>query len=86
MLTICNGRKLVVLLLSMAKLNDEAIHEIARKQRRAAQPDMSTNWRLSSLIQTFNNPAQLALAVSKTERLSRAALPRTPYALTQRHS
>jgi hypothetical protein len=42
----------------MAKLNVETIHEIASKQRRASRPDQSANWRLSILLQTFNDPAK----------------------------
>lgn len=42
----------------MPRLTEQAIREIAEKRSRASIPDMAASWRMSSLLQTFNSPAQ----------------------------
>lgn len=40
----------------MAKLSDKSIRDIIDRRQRLSAPDVAVNWRMSSLVQTFNEP------------------------------
>lgn len=40
----------------MAKLTEKSIQDIIDKRQRMSAPDRDASWRMSSLLQTFNNP------------------------------
>jgi hypothetical protein len=42
----------------MARLSEKSIREIVDKRQRLSTPDVAASWRMSSLVQTFNEPAK----------------------------